>query len=97
MEKEQFKYLISEECERIKEFLISTNCEKELDDCQIGLIRIENKVNRLKNLIYLKGDCNINEEEVNNINDGIIDAVLDIASSSILYSIYLKRNINNEK
>lgn len=96
MEKEQFKYLISEECERIKELLISTNYDEVLDEYQIGLIRIENKVNRLKSLICLKEECNI-KEEVNNINDGIIDAALDIASSSILYSIYLKRNINNEK
>ena len=56
----------------------------------IGLIRIEDKLNRLKNLLLLKEEIRTEES--------IIDTVLDIAGYAVLFSIYLKeQGGNNEK
>nr|WP_239648909.1 nucleotide modification associated domain-containing protein [Brachyspira hyodysenteriae] len=56
----------------------------------MGLIRIEDKLNRLKNLLLLKEEIRTEES--------IIDTVLDIAGYAVLFSIYLKeQGGNNEK
>ena len=82
--------LIIKECEELKNLLIAKNkdyagsYDKTLDEygSQIGLIRIEDKLNRLKNLILSKEEIRTEES--------IIDTVFDIAGYAVLFSIYLK-------
>ena len=88
--------LIINECEELKKLLIKKNkdygnsYDKTLDEYgkQIGLIRIEDKLNRLKNLI-------LSEEEIRT-EESIIDTVLDIAGYAVLFSIYLKEQCCNK-
>ena len=90
--------LIINECEELKKLLISKNkdygnsYDKTLNEYgrNIGLIRIEDKLNRLKNLLLLK--------EKMRTEDSIIDTILDIAGYAVLFSIYLKeQGGSNEK
>ena len=82
--------LIINECEELKNLLIKKNkdygnsYDKTLDEfgIQIGLVRIEDKLNRLKTLILSK------EEPM--VEESIIDTVFDIAGYAVLFSIYLK-------
>ena len=88
--------LIINECEELKNLLIKKNkdygnsYDKTLDEYgkHIGLIRIEDKLNRLKNLI-------LSEEEMRT-EESIIDTVLDIAGYAVLFSIYLKEQCCNK-
>lgn len=90
--------LIINECEELKNLLIKKNkdyensYDKTLNEYgrNIGLILIEDKLNRLKNLLLLKEEIRTEES--------IIDTVLDIAGYAVLFSIYLKeQGGNNEK
>lgn len=90
--------LIINECEELKKLLISKNkdygnsYDKTLNEYgrNIGLIRIEDKLNRLKNLLLLKEEIRTGES--------IIDTLLDIGGYAVLFSIYLKeQGGNNEK
>ncbi len=90
--------LIINECEELKKLLISKNkdygnsYDKTLNEYgrNIGLIRIEDKLNRLKNLLLLK--------EKMRTEESIIDTILDIAGYAVLFSIYLKeQGGSNEK
>lgn len=88
--------LIINECEELKKLLISKNkdygnsYDKTLNEYgrNIGLIRIEDKLNRLKNLI-------LSEEEMRT-EESIIDTVFDIAGYAVLFSIYLKEQGSNK-
>ncbi|PTY39452.1 nucleotide modification associated domain-containing protein [Brachyspira hampsonii] len=87
--------LIINECEELKNLLIKKNkdygnsYDKTLDEFgkQIGLVRIEDKLNRLKTLILSK------EEPM--VEESIIDTVFDIAGYAVLFSIYLKEKEEN--
>ena len=88
--------LIINECEELKKLLIDKNkdygnsYDKTLNEYgrNIGLIRIEDKLNRLKNLLLLKEEIRTEES--------IIDTLLDIAGYAVLFSIYLKEQGGNK-
>ena len=64
--------------------------DKTLDEfgIQIGLVRIEDKLNRLKTLIL--------STEHPMVEESIIDTVFDIAGYAVLFSIYLKEQGSNK-
>ena len=88
--------LIINECEELKNLLIKKNkdygnsYDKTLNEYgrNIGLIRIEDKLNRLKNLLLLKEEIRTGES--------IIDTLLDIGGYAVLFSIYLKEQCCNK-
>lgn len=88
--------LIKRKCELLAETLIKKDADygssfdKTLDEYgdTVGLIRIEDKLNRIKNILLNKKEAQVNES--------ILDTLLDIAGYSILFHIYLKQKELNK-
>lgn len=86
--------IIKRKCELLAETLIKKDADygssfdKTLDEYgnTVGLIRIEDKLNRAKNILLNKKQTQVDES--------ITDTILDIAGYSILFNIYLERKEN---
>lgn len=89
-EKHEFQSKISKECDNLKELLIAKNKMygnsffKTLDEYGNVLIcvRIEDKLNRLKQII-------LNGEQDGETDERLIDTITDLAGYAVLSKVYL--------
>ncbi|WP_300753212.1 nucleotide modification associated domain-containing protein [uncultured Brachyspira sp.] len=87
--------LIKRKCELLAETLIKKDADygssfdKTLDEygLNIALVRIEDKINRFKNLKD-KADHQVDED--------LKDTILDIAGYGVLFAIYLENNYKGD-
>lgn len=91
-EQQEFQNKISVECDKLKELLIAKNKMygdsffKTLDEYGNALIcvRIEDKLNRLKQII-------LNGEKDGETDERLIDTITDLAGYAVLSKLYLDK------